>query len=107
MTWRERFGQEIEWLKSGYVFPVSRETEEKLLKSFLPFQKEYGLNINFKGPDEIAAVVPGINRKGLIGGTISPDDDSVSPLLACNFFSSRAGPLAPRFNSRPMSPAFW
>ena len=96
-TWRERFGQEIEWLKGGYIFPVYRETEEKLLKSFLPFQKEYGLNIDFKGPDDIAAAVPGINREGLIGGTISPDDGSASPLLACNFFFQRARALGAKF----------
>ena len=96
-TWRERFGQEIEWLKGGYIFPVYRETEEKLLKSFLPFQKEYGLNIDFKGPDDIAAAVPGINREGLIGGTISPDDGSASPLLACNFFFQRARALGATF----------
>jgi len=26
-TWKERFGDDIEWLKGGYLFPVYRKTE--------------------------------------------------------------------------------
>ncbi len=89
-TWEERHGDNIEWLKGGYTFPVYREIEEKALKSILPIQKEFGLNIEFVGPDKIADVVPGINRDGLIGGTVSPDDGSASPLRAVNAFYKRA-----------------
>jgi len=99
-TWQDTFGQEIEWLKGGYVFPVYREKEEKLLKSFLPFQKKFGLNIDFAGPDKIAAVVPGINRGGLIGGAVSPDDGTASPLLAGNAFFQRAKALGVTFQFR-------
>jgi sarcosine oxidase subunit beta len=96
-TWQETFGQDIEWLRGGYVYPVYREKEEKLLKSFLPFQKKFGLKIDFTGPDEIAAVVPGINPEGLMGGTISPDDGTASPLLAGNVFFQRARALGATF----------
>ncbi len=89
-TWEERHGDNIEWLKGGYTFPVYREIEEKALKGILPIQKEFGLNIEFVGPDKIAEVVPGINRDGLIGGTVSPDDGSASPLRAVNAFYKRA-----------------
>ena len=78
-SWKEMFGDEIEWLKGGYTFPVYRQTEEKLLKSFLPMQKKYGLNIDFVSPKKIREVVQGINPEGLIGGTVSPDDGSASP----------------------------
>jgi len=99
-TWQDTFGQDIEWLKGGYVYPVYREEEEKLLKSFLPFQKKFGLKIDFTGPDDIAAVVPGINREGLMGGTISPDDGTASPLLAGNVFFQRARALGATFQFR-------
>lgn len=89
-TWEEKFGDDIEWLKGGYTFPVYRQTEEKLLKSFLPMQKKYGLNIDFVGPKKIQEVVQGINPEGLIGGTFSPDDGSASPLLAINAFYRQA-----------------
>ena len=88
--WQEKFGDDIEWLKGGYTFPVYRQTEKKLLKSFLPMQKKYGLNIDFVGPKKIREVVQGINPEGLIGGTFSPDDGSASPLLSINAFYRQA-----------------
>ena len=96
-TWEEKHGDDIEWLKGGYTFPVYRETEEKALKGILPIQKEYGLNIDFVGPEKIEEVVPGINPDGLIGGTLSPDDGSASPLRAVNAFYRRAVGLGVQF----------
>ena len=83
-------GDNIEWLKGGYTFPVYREIEEQALKSILSIQKEFGLNIDYVGPEEIQEIVPGITPEGLKGGTYSPDDGSVSPLLAINAFYRRA-----------------
>jgi len=89
-TWEEMHGDYIEWLKGGYAFPVYREAEEQALKSILPIQKEYGLNIDFVGSEEIQEIIPGITPGGLMGGTFSPDDGSVSPLLSINAFYRRA-----------------
>jgi sarcosine oxidase subunit beta len=96
-TWRENHGDDIEWQKGGYIFPVYRETEETVLKGYLPVQQQYGLNIAWVGPAEMAAAVPGINRTGLRGGTIAPDDGSASPLLAVNAFYRRACALGVTF----------
>jgi len=96
-TWEEKHGDNIEWLKGGYTFPVYRETEEKALKGILPIQKKYGLNIDFVGPEKIREVIPGINQKGLIGGTVSPDDGTASPLLSINAFYRRAAELGVEF----------
>jgi sarcosine oxidase, subunit beta len=96
-TWKEKYGDNIEWLKGGYTFPVYREAEEKALKGILPIQKKYGLNIDFVGPEGIQEVVPGITAEDLIGGTVSPDDGSASPLLAVNAFCRRAKELGVTF----------
>lgn len=96
-TWEKTYGGNIEWLKGGYTFPVYREQEANALKSILPIQKEYGLNIDFLGPEKIQEVVPGINPEGLLGGTVSPDDGSASPLLAINAFYKRAVSLGVEF----------
>ena len=82
--WEETYGYSIGWKKGGYCFPVYREKEEATLKSLLPIQKNYGLNIDWIDADGIKEVVPGINTDGLIGGTYSPDDGQVSPLLAAH-----------------------
>jgi len=96
-TWAEQYGDDIEWLKGGYTFPVYREAEEKALKGILPIQKKYGLNIDFYGPEKIREVVPGINGQDLRGGTVSPDDGSASPLRAVNAFYRRAKEMGATF----------
>jgi glycine/D-amino acid oxidase-like deaminating enzyme len=97
-TWQERHGDNIEWLKGGYTFPVYRESEEKALKGILPIQRKYGLNIDFVSPEKIQEVVPGINMEGLRGGTFSPDDGSASPLRSVNAFYRRAKELGADFH---------
>ena len=80
--WENEYGHDIAWKKGGYCFPVYRDQEEKILKAILPIQKKHNLNIDWVQPDKIKEIVPGINPKGLQGGTYSPDDGQVSPLLA-------------------------
>jgi glycine/D-amino acid oxidase-like deaminating enzyme len=88
--WEGRVGDNIEWLKGGYLFPVYRKTEEDILKGILPIQKQFGLNIDFVTPEKVRAILPGIAHRDLRGGTYSPDDGSASPLLAINAFYRRA-----------------
>jgi sarcosine oxidase subunit beta len=89
-TWRDRHGDNIEWLQGGYVFPIYRQSDERMLQALLPIQKKTGLKIDFVGPEKIRQLIPGINPDGLLGGTYSPDDGSISPLLSVNAFYRRA-----------------
>jgi len=97
-NWHRLNGDDIEWLQGGYAFPVYRQHDEKMLKKLLPLQKKYGLNIDYLDPAEIRQIIPGINTRGLRGGTFSPDDGSISPLLAVNAFYRRAVELGVRFH---------
>ena len=96
-TWEENTGEDIEWLQGGYLFPVYRKEEEDILKSILPIQKKYGLNIDYVGPETVKEVLPGVNDEGLRGGTYSPEDGSASPLLAINSFYRKAASLGAEF----------
>jgi sarcosine oxidase subunit beta len=96
-TWQDLQGDNIEWLKGGYVYPVYRPADEKLLKGLLPAQKQHGLNIDWVGAKQIQALIPGIHAGGLRGGTLSPDDGSISPLLSINAFYRRARELGAEF----------
>jgi sarcosine oxidase subunit beta len=96
-TWKNVHGDDIEWLKGGYLYPVYREADAGMLKSLLPLQKSYGLKIDFVGPEEIRTVIPGINTDGLLGGTFAPEDGSISPLLVANAYYRRAVRLGAEF----------
>ena len=89
-NWQAAHGDDIEWLEGGYLFPVYRDVEETALKGILPIQKKHGLDIDFIGPEAVAAQIPGIATTGLRGGTFSPGDGSASPLLAINAFYRKA-----------------
>jgi sarcosine oxidase subunit beta len=80
-TWREQHGDEIGWQPGGYCFPVYDEKTEQTLKGLLPIQRQYGLVNDWIDPDAVDELVPGINRDSLRGGTYSPGDGQVSPLL--------------------------
>jgi sarcosine oxidase subunit beta len=66
--WIDKTGTNIGWKKGGYSFPVFRKNEEDILKSILPIQKKYGLNIDWFDSDKIKDIIPGINENNLIGG---------------------------------------
>jgi len=81
-TWADTYGGNVGWKMGGYCFPVFREVEENVLKGILPIQKEFGLNIDWVDADAIKEVIPGVNEERLRGGTYSPEDGQVSPLMA-------------------------
>jgi len=43
-TWKEIYGDDIEWSQSGYSFVAYRPQEEKTLKELLAVQKPFGLD---------------------------------------------------------------
>jgi sarcosine oxidase subunit beta len=96
-TWQQEQGDDIEWLPGGYLYPAYCQSDAELFKSLLPLQKSYGLRIDFVGPPEVAAIVPGINAEGLLGGTFAPEDGSISPLLVANAYYRRAVRLGVEF----------
>jgi sarcosine oxidase subunit beta len=96
-TWKQTHGDDIEWLQGGYLYPVYRQSDADLLKNLLPLQKSYGCNIDFAGPQQVGAIVPGINPEGLLGGTFAPEDGSMSPLLVANAYYRRAVRLGVEF----------
>jgi sarcosine oxidase subunit beta len=97
-TWKERYGDEIEWYRGGYSFVAYREREERILKDLLAIQQAYGLNIHWLDKDALLEVIPALNPNGLIGGTHSPDDGNASPLLAIHAFYRHAIRLGAEFH---------
>lgn len=97
-TWKEKTGTDIGWKEGGYCFPIYEEKDEELMKSILPIQKKFGLDIDWYDSKGIEKVVPGINKNNLIGGTYSPKDGQVSPLLSSESFTSESMKLGTEFH---------
>jgi len=95
--WMNETGTNIGWKKGGYCFPVYRKKEEDILKSILPIQKKYGLNIDWFDSEKIMEIISGINKTNLIGGTYSPGDGQVSPLLASESITNESIKLGAEF----------
>ena len=89
-SWKEKYGDDLEWYKGGYCFVAYREEEEKTLREVLPLQKSLGLNIDWLEAQELRRLLPDLNPRELRGGTLSPDDGHASPLLANEAFYRRA-----------------
>ncbi|MEN6560043.1 MAG: FAD-binding oxidoreductase [Acidobacteriota bacterium] len=96
-TWKDRFGDDIEWYKGGYSYVAYRPEEERTLKDLLVGQKASGLNIDWLDARCLLEVIPDLNPNGLLGGTFSPDDGNASPLLSAHAFYARARKLGARF----------
>lgn len=97
-TWKEIYGDDIEWYQGGYVFVAYREQEENILKELLLKQKSFGLNIDWLDAPDLLNVVNDLNPVDLIGGTYSPEDGNASPLLAIHAFYDHACRLGAEFH---------
>ncbi|HPT82426.1 MAG TPA: FAD-dependent oxidoreductase [Limnochordia bacterium] len=80
------YGEDVDWVQGGYLFPAYDERIAHSLKSLLPYQKSHGLNIDWIGPQEVQELVPGIRAQGLLGGTYSPEDGHLSSLKLAGAF---------------------
>ena len=89
-TWKQTYGDDIEWNTGGYVFVAYREREENILKELLVIQKSFGLNIAWLDREAMLDLLPDLNRDGLLGGTYSPDDGHCSTLLTSHAFYDHA-----------------
>ena len=99
-TWRETYGDNIEWYQGGYSFVAYREREVQILRDLLKVQQAYGLGIRWLDRDSLLEVIPDLNSEGLIGGTYSPGDGSASPLLTAHAFYSQARKRGVEFRFR-------
>jgi sarcosine oxidase subunit beta len=104
-TWQDRYGDDIHFQRGGYCFPVYEESDEETLKELLTLQHRFGLEIDWVGPEEVRRLLPGIEPEGLRGGTYSPGDGNVSPILAARAFFDRALDFGAefRFNEKAMA----
>ena len=85
-TWKEKYGDDIEWFQGGYTFVSYNDSLEQLMHENLVIQKKAGLEIDWVNKEKIQDLVPGIVARDLRGGTYSPEDGNASPLKSIYAF---------------------
>lgn len=83
---KPEYGQDVDYLEGGYLFPAYDEKVAANLKGLLPIQESFGLNIDWIEPARLREIVPGIRQDGLLGGTFSPEDGHLSSLKLAGAF---------------------
>jgi len=89
-SWKEQRGDDIEWQQGGYAFPAWRDRDAALLEGVVRAQRALGLDIRWLDAKTLLEVVPDLERRGLLGGSHSPNDGHCSPLLAMHSFHRHA-----------------
>ena len=97
-TWKDEYGDDIDFERGGYTFPVYDEPDAANLKTLLKTQKQYGLNIDWLDATDLQQVLPGIHSSGLLGGTYSPEDGHLSPIKTAAAFYRQAKNLGVEFH---------
>ena len=83
---KSEFGQNVDYVEGGYLFPVYQPEIADNLKKLLVTQKKADLNIDWISPEDVQKIAPGIKREGLLGGTFSPNDGHLSSLKLAGAF---------------------
>jgi len=99
-TFKETYGDEIEWFKGGYCYVAYQDREEKILKDLLVTQKKLGVKNDWLDAADLLKEIPDLNPNGLRGGTLSSDDGSASPLLTLHAYYVHAKAAGAEFHFR-------
>ena len=81
-TWKDKYGDDIEWQQGGYIFLAHSKSDQEKLSNLTKWQVEQGLDIQYLSPLDLVNIVPFLNPTSLLGGTFSPNDGHASSLLA-------------------------
>ena len=79
-TWHQVYGDDIDWVTSGYAFVAYRPEEATVLRRLVERQRRVGLDVAWLDGDDLHERVPALRRAGLLGGTLSPGDGHCSTL---------------------------
>jgi sarcosine oxidase subunit beta len=96
-TWKEQFGDDIEWYQGGYSYIAYEQENARLLQELIAWQQKNSLNISWLDKENLLGLIPNLNRESLIGGSYSPEDGSASPLKAAYAFHKKAVELSAIF----------
>jgi sarcosine oxidase subunit beta len=89
----EEMGQELGLRRCGYLFLVDNADDMARFRKNVELQNQHGVPSRVVGPEEIGALVPEIDRAGIVGGSWCPLDGLVDPHGLLQGYVTRAREL--------------
>ncbi len=97
-NFREHTGFECGYDPKGYVFVATNSEQLQYLEKTGKRQRQLGYeDVRMLTPDEISAMVPGINSSDLAGGSFGPRDGFIDPLALMQGLVKRAESKGAKF----------
>ncbi|HXF56098.1 MAG TPA: FAD-binding oxidoreductase [Actinomycetota bacterium] len=75
----EEHGLPLDVHQDGYLFLVRTEALWSTFLRAVELQRALGVRVEVLGPEEAAALVPGISTEGMLGATFGPEDGVADP----------------------------
>jgi len=75
----EQHGLPLDVCQDGYLFLIRSERSWREYRAAAELQRSLGVEVELLTPGEAAALIPGIDREGLIGATFGPKDGIADP----------------------------
>ncbi len=72
-------GIPVDVSRDGYLFLVRDPDAWEGFRRGVELQRSLGASVELLGPDEAAALIPGLDVDGLVGATLGPDDGIADP----------------------------
>jgi len=72
-------GLPLDVCQDGYLFLIRSERSWREYRAAAELQRSLGVEVELLTPGEAAALIPGIDREGLIGATFGPKDGIADP----------------------------
>lgn len=86
----ERVGEPFEFRQHGYLFLLNSSQQYAQFQLNVAMQQRVGIDVRLLDPDDVDALVPGVNTVDLLGAAYSPDDGSGAPADAVAAFARQA-----------------
>ena len=102
----ERFEEETghpgDFRQDGYLILATRREDLAAFDQSLQLQRRLGVEVELLSPDDVAAMVPGIECADVLGATFCPGDGFADPYSVVSGFASAARRLGVKILEKTM-----
>jgi sarcosine oxidase subunit beta len=78
-SFTEEHGLPLDVWQDGYLFLVRTEPVWRDFLASVDLQRSFGVKVDVLTPEEAEALIPGIEKKGMVGATFGPEDGIADP----------------------------